>query len=53
MNDFVQNETFSLFYLLNWNLNKILYFSGIFRGQQMADHIWKLHDQGYFVIIVT
>ena len=39
MNDFVQNETVSWFYSINWNLNQILI-------------ILKLNN-GYFVIIVS
>ena len=53
MNDFGENETFSWFNSLNWNLNRIFNISGIFEGKKMADHILGMADQSYYVIIVS
>ena len=51
MNDFVQHETF---YLINWNINKILNISGILEIKKMADHILEITGlEGCFVIIVS
>ena len=43
INDFVQNETFPWFYLINGNLNLIINISGIFESKKMAElshYLW-------------
>ena len=41
MYNFVQNDTFSWFYLINWNFNIILNFSGILRAKNSRPHFWN------------
>ena len=48
MKDFAQNKTFSRFYLINWNLNKIRYISSIFESIKTVAHFMEIAEKRFF-----